>query len=125
MDLEIEFEPETNVIAFPKNKKGTPPQSLAEAKQNVAEAQTMMAIDIAYESIARALVDVCNAGFDPFARTTSANDIMFCVEAVKALILRTVDVEHPFHDIADEVVEIEDPEGILDDFFSYQDPNAS
>lgn len=117
--MDIEFEAETNVIAFPKGKKSTPPQTLAEARQNVTEAQVIMAVDIAYESIARALVDVCNAGFDPFAKTTSANDIMFCVEAVKALILRTVDVNHPFQSIADEVVEIEDPESILDDFFSY------
>ena len=119
--MDIEFEPETNVIVFPKGKKGTPPQSLAEAKQNIAEAQTNMAIDIAYESIARALVHVCNAGFDPFAKTSSANDIMFCVEAIKSLILRTIDLDHPFQDIADEVVEVEDPQSILDDFSSFDD----
>lgn len=117
--MDIEFEAETNVIAFPKGKKSTPPQTLAEVRQNVSEAQVIMAVDIAYEGIARALIDVCNAGFDPFEKTSSAVDIMFCVEALKSLIMRTVDIDHPFQGIADEIVEVDDPEGILDDFFSY------
>lgn len=41
------------------------------------------------------------------------------LSALKSLIMRTVDIDHPFQGIADEIVEVDDPEGILDDFFSY------
>lgn len=115
-EFTIELESESNVVEFPKLKLRTPPQSIEEMRENIAESQTEMAIDIAYSVIANALLDINRAGFNTFNKLDSAYDMMFCIEAVKSMILRTCDIEHPFQEIATDIIEIENPEEVMDQF---------
>jgi hypothetical protein len=115
-EFTVELESDSNIVQFPKLKLRTPPQSIEEMRENIAESQTEMAIDIAYAAIANALLYINRAGFNTFSKIDSAYDMMFCIEAVKSMILRTCDIEHPFQEISTDIIEIDNPEEVMDQF---------
>ena len=111
--INFKLDIEDNVILFPKEKFNSPPQTLEEVKNNVVNNQQTIAIDLAYSIVTDALLQMSHAGFHPFKYLESSHDMMFCLESIKAMILRTCNIEYPFHEIAKETIEIENPEAKL------------
>ena len=114
--INFKLDIEDNVILFPKEKFNSPPQTLEEVKNNVVNNQQTIAIDLAYSIVTDALLHMSHAGFHPFKYLESSHDMMFCLESIKAMILRTCNIEHPFHEIAEETIEIENPEEVMQYF---------
>lgn len=114
--INFKLDIEDNVILFPKEKFNSPPQTLEEVKNNVVNNQQTIAIDLAYSIVTDALLQMSHAGFHPFKYLKSSHDMMFCLESIKAMILRTCNIEHPFHEIAEETIEVENPEEVMQYF---------
>lgn len=107
---------DNKVVLFPNIKKDTPPISIEEMTKNISESRTNMAIDLAHASACHIIEKISEAGFHPFKYQESAHDMLFLVECIKSMIMRSCDLDHPFQIIAQDVIEVGDYDSVLDSF---------
>lgn len=90
----------TNVIAFPKAKRDTPPQSMEELLENVESTRKEHIEYLMDETLSFLFQRVYEEGFDLGAdecfKTTAC-----LVEATRAALYKTAGIHHPLHDFAE------------------------
>lgn len=113
-----------NIVAFPKSNIRRPPQSVEELRNNLRDDQMKVVIDLSMNIVYNIIQNLDDIGID-FETNPNANDIMFCVESLKSMIMRTYGLDHPLQLIAEEVLDIEDPNEIIGQFLGDLDlPSA-
>lgn len=103
----------TNVIAFPKAKRDTPPQSMEELYENV-ESTRKEHIEFLMDEIlsfvfSRAYEEGFNLSDEDCLKTTA-----LLVESFRAALYNTAGIDHPFHPMANDVFKIENVEEDVD-----------
>lgn len=97
----------TNVIAFPKGKRDTPPQSMEELLENVETTRKEHIEYIMDETLAvffqRAYDEGFDLGADECFKTTAC-----LVEAARAALYKTAGIYHPLHDFAENSFHLEE-----------------
>jgi len=99
----------SKVIAFPKAKKGHPPQTLDEMAENMLHRKTDYINDIVdfygTELLTRMNMDGFEIDDDDFAK-----DFAFTLEGMRSCLYRTVGIDHPLQDSVDEAINFEKSE---------------
>lgn len=91
---------------FPKGKRGTPPQSKEELMTSLEETKREH-IDILVDQMLEIIFQITyQEGFD-LTNDDNIESTVFMSEAIKAALLDSVGLDHPFLDIAYDVVETE------------------
>lgn len=100
----------SNVVIFPKGKFQTPPQSMEELISSVEETRREH-VDHVVDEITSIIFNVCaHEGFD-LHQDDKIESTIFMVEAIKAALLDSVNIEHPLLDLAYDMVSSEDIAG--------------
>jgi hypothetical protein len=104
----METTQKSNVVVFPKAKKDSPIQSLDEIFEQINEAKKVTA-----EVIAE---DVVSALFTNFAKynvtvkekysNNFMKDVALIIESIKSGVFRSLEFEHPLHDVAENMFDI-------------------
>lgn len=90
----------TNVIAFPKAKRDTPPQSMEELLENVESTRKEHIEYLMDETLSFLFQRVYDEGFD--LGTEDCFKTTAClVEATRAALYKTAGIYHPLHDFAE------------------------
>ena len=92
----------SNVIMFPKNKKGSPPQSMEELLENVETTRKEHAEFIVDDIMQFAFGREYEEGFD-LADEKNVKSTALLVESLRAALYNSVGIEHPFHALAESV----------------------
>lgn len=92
-----------NVIMFPKNKKETPPQTLEEVQAQQSEIRSIRVDDFVEQIMVLLIGSAFEEGFD-LTTPEFANHNIFIIEAIRAALLKTQGVEHPFQTLAEAIV---------------------
>lgn len=97
----------SNVIAFPKYKRETPPMSLEELFDKVRNTRQEH-IEFILDEILPSLIFYINTeGFD-ITSDKCEKEMIFFVESFRSLLYKAARLEHKFHDLAEEVIEVEE-----------------
>ena len=91
-----------NVIQFPKGKFNAPPQSLEEMVDNIDRLRREHADEIVGSMIPQ-LVGVFMANGIDVDQHEYIKDVSMIVESSKALLYKYFNIEHPFHDMIENV----------------------
>ena len=99
----------SKVIAFPKGKRGHPPQTLDEMAENMLHRKTDYINDIVdfygTELLTRMNMDGFEIDDDDFAK-----DFAFTLEGMRSCLYRTVGIDHPLQDSVDAAIDFEKSE---------------
>lgn len=97
----------SNVIAFPKAKRDTPPQSMEELLENVEFTRREHVEYVMDEVLSFAFSRVYDEGFD-LGSEDCLKTTALLVESFRSALYKTVGLDHPFHIMADDVFNIVD-----------------
>lgn len=90
-----------NIIRFPIQKINSDPPTVEEIKENLLT-QKEEQIEEVSEILANMLLEqISTAGFLVTGDEKTVKELCFCMEALKALMCKYYDIEHPFHTFAD------------------------
>lgn len=90
-----------NIIRFPIQKRNGDPPTVEEIKENLLS-QKEEQIEEVSEILANMLLEqISTAGFLVTGDEKTVKELCFCMEALKALMCKYYDIEHPFHAFAD------------------------
>jgi len=90
-----------NIIRFPIQKINSDPPTVEEIKENLLT-QKEEQIEEVSEILANMLLEqISTAGFLVTGDEKTVKELCFCMEALKALMCKYYDIEHPFHAFAD------------------------
>lgn len=90
-----------NIIRFPIQKINSDPPTVEEIKENLLS-QKEEQIEEVSEILANMLLEqISTAGFLVTGDEKTLKELCFCMEALKALMCKYYDIEHPFHTFAD------------------------
>lgn len=90
-----------NIIRFPIQKINSDPPTVEEIKENLLT-QKEEQIEEVSEILANMLLEqISTAGFLVTGDENTVKELCFCMEALKALMCKYYDIEHPFHTFAD------------------------
>lgn len=92
----------SNVIMFPKGKKGTPPQSMTELLENVEAARREHTEFIIDETLSYVFSRCYEEGFD-LNKEHCLKTTALVVESLRAAMYNTVGIEHPLFKVADQL----------------------
>lgn len=90
----------SNVIAFPKGKKDSPPQTIEELQAKVNETRKEHIDYIVEESMSFIFSRCYEEGFD-LGQEECIKTTSLAVESFKAALYNTVGIKHPLHVLAD------------------------
>lgn len=97
----------TNVVVFPKGKKDSPPQSIDEIISGVMDARCVQ-IEIVSDDLTDYLMyALAEEGFDVYGEEV-APSIVLINHAIRAAMLKTLDMDHPLISLADDLFTEED-----------------
>ena len=105
----------SNVIAFPKAKKDTPPQTMEELLESVELTRKEHIEFVMDEVLSFAFSRVYDEGFD-LGKEECLKTTALLVESFRSALYNTVGLEHPFHPMAEDVFNIVDAEETVDIF---------
>lgn len=112
----------SNVVIFPKAKKGTPPLSNEEFRRKTEEDKQEVAITIAQELTLNIVESLGLLGFDFYKDEKSAVDLVMIIEQIRALILRMHGMDHSLHAANEYNVKIDNPKEFLNNILGvYED----
>ena len=95
----------SNVIAFPKEKKNCPPQSIEEVQNRLAIKKVEYVNDITDYYGTELLAKISQDGFE-IDEDNFMKDFAFTLESLRSGLYRSVGVEHPLQESVDEAIEI-------------------
>lgn len=98
-----------NVIAFPRAKKNTPPQTMEELIGAVEETRKEHIEFVIDEALSFVFSRCYDEGFD-LGKQDNAKTSAMLVEALRAALYDTCGISHPFHMIAESLF-VEQEEG--------------
>ena len=107
----------SNVIAFPKAKKDSPPITMAELEAKVSETRREHIEFLLDETLSFVFSRCYDEGFD-LGQEDCIKTTALVVESLRAGLLNTVGIQHPLHDVAemmfveednDDKLEVEEP----------------
>lgn len=101
-----------NVIQFPKSKYNTPPQSIEEMVADIDRLRREHADEIVTSMIPQ-LVGLFMANGVDVDQHEYIKDVSMIVESSKALMYKYFNIDHPFHEMIEQVFE-----------FSYNDDDT-
>lgn len=103
-----------NIIQFPALKRSSSdPPSLEEVKENILS-QKEEQIEEVSEILANMLLEqISTAGFLVSGDDKTVKELCFCMEALKSLMCKYYDIEHPFHAFANACFEQVDDDRIM------------
>lgn len=94
----------SNVIQFPREKLGAPPESLEEAQKRITEVREGFASDFAEHLWGFIYGEIERAGGDLETNQKEISfSMMLVVESIKSLYLHTVGTSHPIQDVAKQI----------------------
>lgn len=104
----------SNVVQFPGAKRNTPPQNIEEVKSNL-DAVRQVHIEEAMNLVASVLFDHLSlAGFTFSAEDNEdIKDVALLLEALRSLLSKYHNIEHPFQDLSDELFTLQDNGTVL------------
>lgn len=91
-----------NVIQFPKAKSNTPPQTIEEMVADIDRLRRDHADEIVTSMIPNLIGMFMSNGVD-VDQHEYIKDVSMIVESTKALLYKYFDIEHPFHDMIEQV----------------------
>ena len=97
----------SNVIAFPRQKRDSPPQTMEELLETVETTRKEHVEYIMDEALSFVFGRVYDEGFDLGSEDCLKTTSML-VEAFRSAMYKSVGIDHPFHDIAESVFNIVD-----------------
>lgn len=103
----------SNVIAFPKGKKDTPPQSMEELLENVEFTRKEHIEYVMDEVLSFAFSRVYDEGFD-LGQEDCLKTTALLVESFRSALYNTCGIHHPFHEMANDVFNIVDGDESVD-----------
>ncbi len=95
----------SNVIAFPRQKRDSPPQTMAELLENVESTRKEHIEYIMDEALTFVFGRVYDEGFD-LGNEECIKTTALLVESFRSAMYKTVGINHPFHDMAESVFNI-------------------
>ena len=95
----------SNVIAFPKEKKNCPPQSIEEVQDRLAVKKIEYVNEIVDYYGTELLAKISQDGFE-IDEDNFMKDFAFTLESLRSGLYRSVGVEHPLQESVDEAIEI-------------------
>lgn len=102
-----------NIVAFPKSKKEIPPQSLEELFAKVEETKREH-VDYLVDDVFSGLFPyLYMEGFD-LTRDGCEKTTTLFTESFKAALLKSVMIDHPLHEVAEDLCEDESEEDLDD-----------
>lgn len=102
----------TNVIAFPKGKKDSPPQTMEELLETVEMTRKEHVEYVMDETLSFVFSRVYDEGFD-LGSEECLKTTALLVESFKSALYKACGIHHPFHEMADSVFNIvEDDESV-------------
>ena len=104
----------SNIIAFPKEKKNCPPQSVEEMQDRLAEKKIEYVNDIVDCYGTEMLTKISLDGFE-IDEDNFMKDFAFTLESLRSGLYRSVGVKHPLQDSVDEAIEIAITESFEDE----------
>lgn len=118
--MEVE-EKRSNILLFPRGKKGAPPQSFEEILNNVQATRDTYSRNEA-ENISRTIfLSMAENGLRFNHEDGVAHDMMLVYEAILSLHHKLVGLEHPLQTAANNMFSIEDSEGYVDYFLDEEE----
>lgn len=90
----------SNIIAFPRGKKDSPPITMEELNAKVSETRREHIEYLLDETLSFVFSRCYDEGFD-LGQEECVKSTALIVEALRAGLLNTVGIEHPLHDVAD------------------------
>jgi len=97
----------SNVIAFPRQKRDSPPQTMEELLENVESTRKEHIEYIMDEALTFVFGRVYDEGFD-LGNEECLKTTALLVEAFRSAMYKTVGINHPFHAMAESVFNITD-----------------
>lgn len=97
----------TNVIAFPKAKKDTPPLTMEELYENVESTRKEHVEFVMDEILSFAFARAAEEGFN-LADEDCLKTTALLVESFRSALYNSVGIDHPFHPMAEDVFKITD-----------------
>ena len=95
----------SNVIAFPKEKKNCPPQSIEEVQDRLAVKKIEYVNEIVDYYGTELLAKISQDGFE-IDEDNFMKDFAFTLESLRSGLYRSVGVEHPLQESVDEAIDI-------------------
>lgn len=92
----------SNVIMFPKGKKGSPPQTMEELLETVEEARREHVEFVIDETLSFVFSRCYEEGFD-LNKDHCVKTTALVVESLRAAMYNTVGIEHPLFKVADTI----------------------
>lgn len=89
----------TNVVAFPKGKRGSPPQSIDETVRIVEEARKQRIENVLDDMIPHIVNIIHEEGFD-VTKEHMAIPLSYLVEVVRGVLFTSMNLDHPIQDAA-------------------------
>ena len=110
--------PYKNVVLFPKQKKDTPPLSLENIIERIAENQAETINSISTEIAQNVFIELNNLGYDFLSSDESvAFDMLLVIEAIKSLQYKLSGKEYPMQTILEDIFKIDDKKSFIEFFF--------
>jgi hypothetical protein len=103
----------SNVIAFPKAKRDSPPQSMEELLENVEFTRKEHIEYVMDEVLSFAFSRVYDEGFD-LGQEDCLKTTALLVESFRSALYNTCGLHHPFHEMANDVFNIVDGDEAVD-----------
>lgn len=99
-----------NVIVFPKAKRDTPPQTVEEVHEKRALAQKEHIEVLVDDIMSNVFYQLSEEGFD-ITDESCIKETCLVVESLRAALYKSVDFNHPLHDLANNMFKYEPLDG--------------
>lgn len=94
----------TKVINFPQKIDSTFPSTDEEAQLHLDEIRQRYCDEISNDAMDAAISVIVNYGIYIKTAGSSIKDLVFLEEALKAILYRTKNIQHPFHDMIERAI---------------------
>lgn len=102
-----------NVIVFPKAKRDTPPQTVEEVHEKRAQAQKEHIEVVLDDVMSNVFYHLSEEGFT-IAEEDCIKQTSLVIESLRAAMYKSVDFNHPLHDLANSMFRYEPLDGPLE-----------
>jgi len=104
----------SNVVQFPKEKRGGPPQNLEEVQSNI-EAVRQLHVEETVSLLAGVIFDnLALAGFNFTPENDSyTKDVALAFEALKSMLYKYHGMDYPMQNVADEIFSLQDNGNVI------------
>lgn len=103
-----------NVVVFPKGHKGSPPQTIEESLRQIEEARKVIADDVIEDVVGQMFIAFSERGVQPLVEqdTTYLKCMGLVIESLRAIIMYSLNQEHPLQEVAGQLFKSTGPDEV-------------